>query len=171
MKNKTIFLTLFVVVTALFFSINAFASPDYAFYPVSGIGSTSPVYEFNSDQTPFIYANLTNALPPEGFLIFKTNIDTNWKLGAALQDTVNVNGLQQAEFWFTSPNWSSIVQPGEWTVSGDATITDLFTKNTITRSPTTSFTVNAVPEPISSILFISGGSILAAKRLFRRRKS
>jgi len=68
--------------------------------------------------------------------------------------------------WNSLDNWDIHKQAGEWSVV------------TIWRNPgsggsrfKTSFTVTpVVPEPVSSILFLSGGAVLIARRYWKRKK-
>jgi len=168
MKNRAVFVIL-IIIAALIPVTPAFSTETCLFFPVSGMDSASPVSEFDYGKTPFLYVNLDGELPAEGFDLFNTTISTEWKFNGVLKDTVDREGLNQVEFRFASPNWTSIRQPGLWNVYGTFTIEDLVSHQILNCASSTSFTVNAVPEPVSTILFISGGSILAVKRLFRRR--
>lgn len=165
MNNKKFMGSLIILFVILLSAGNAFADNFLAFYPVASPGSTLETHTFTLGSTPYIYASL----PDEDLLLWYSTVNSDWLFGATLKDTVEREGQNQLEFSFSSLNWSTIAQQGTWYVNGNFSIADQLSQITYNGSGSTSFTYGVVPEPVSMILFISGGAALAAKRSFRRR--
>jgi hypothetical protein len=78
------------------------------------------------------------------------------------------------ELWigFSESYWqNSMRQAGDWTVSALSLLNDKTSGgcgNLKSFGDTVNFKVNAVPEPVSALLFLTGGAAIAA---FRRKKA
>lgn len=80
------------------------------------------------------------------------------------------------EIWvgFSQSYWENTVRKaGDWTVSGLSLLNDRSCGSACSGQlkafgDTVNFKVNAVPEPVSALLFLTGGGAIAA---FRRRKA
>ena len=94
-------------------------------------------------------------------------LKTTWTSSNNVQHSydlsVDFDGLNFfPEYWVSLDNWDNIKEAGSWDVHGQELFYD-------TTGPyDTSFTV--VPEPISSILFVAGGTFLAGRRYKKRMK-
>lgn len=167
------------VISILLFSLqiagNAFAYLQFeAFYPVSKMGEKNTEtqicerHSFNLGEKPYLYI----LLPDQEFPYFKSDVYTDWLLGYEQKDdedilTYNTNEL---EFWLSSDRWFDIEHAGTWNIDGAFAIKNLMTGETISGSGSTYFTVDAAPEPVSTVLFVAGGVPLIAKILQKKRQ-
>ncbi len=166
MSNKT-FLALLVLVIMSAFCNTAFALNFSNFYPVTGFGKTLELqnHEYNYGDTPFIYASISNPNPGTDFL---SSVYTDWYFGDIKKyEGDDVNNATQINFWFSPDKWSTMRQPGTWLVNGNFSIDGV---SYVVGSGSTTFTVRAVPEPVSTILFLTGGAVFLGKRLLREKK-
>jgi hypothetical protein len=163
MKNKGITgLAIF-----LFFTIILTNSASASFfdsfeemYMTSGYGATNERTEFDWTDTPWLYLKL----PDSGFNL----ITTLWKSPDKDNYVIRSKGYEN-EIWLSPGNlWDEIKEEGTWKIK--AHFTSPFS-SPHSGHETAGFTVASaiVPEPVSSILFIAGGAVLACRRYLKKR--
>ena len=77
------------------------------------------------------------------------------------------------EYWITldSYDWFNKSDVGTWNVSVAFKYYGYPpTKILSSGSGNTSFTMNTIPEPVSTLLFLSGGVVLLGRRLLKEKK-
>lgn len=127
----------------------------------------NPTSDFTLSSEPYLYIKISSEYVLDGL---KTK--THWF--SPSEDTYS-NGFNPTishEMWMSltdwldgSQKWSEIAYNGFWTAEGWSSYHG--EGNAIYHSSTT-FNVTGVPEPIASILFLTGGTILAVRRLRRK---
>ena len=179
MKNrKTVIagltLALFLVLGALNCAYADFAS----IFTVGSNGSTTQQSTFTLDQTPWLYVEL-----PEGNLNWASAAGSLWFYDSniipkGVAGDSDFTSPYTREFWLKLDNWDSVAKVGDWHVAAGyelGTPINLFGKEIIIPKDVgvgcTSFNVTAVPEPISTVLFVLGGATLAVRRLRKGRKT
>lgn len=168
MKKISLF-TIVLSIFALSFASSAFAVDppiDIIPVPVAANLSYAEVSEFNLGETPYIYIDLPAA--PDGW--FVSTVETDWYLGADLMGEKNKT-YRTDEYWLTldSYDWYNESNVGTWDVDVLFKYMKYGSSTPLSSgSGSTPFTMSAVPEPISTVLFLLGGATLAARRLRKK---
>jgi len=173
-------LSVFVLsmIAVLFFGKNAFAEfnvLDYAnMYMTSDAGSTDVRTTFEFNEKPWLYINFKEGFESPKDRIGGSLTDTTWTWdgGEAKDQTFTkfVMGNKN-ELWiaFSDSYWKNNMQiAGDWVISATSFLNDktIVPGAGIVNKYTgeVSYKVNAVPEPISCVLFLTGGAAIAAFR-------
>jgi len=115
---------------------------------------------FGLNETPYLYLNLPDNTS-SGFL---NDFHLTGSVWTGPIDFPLPSGLEfsnSEELWLTLPYWDLVKEPGHWDV--DAAF---FYVDGMKGKGSTSFSVS--PEPVSTVLFLAGGGILAVA--LRRKK-
>jgi hypothetical protein len=137
--------------------------------PVPGIDSAAITNSTGAAQTTFTWTQTPyiNSVVDQG----SVSLLQVWQFGAASwnfnvsdDETGDLNNATKTIF-NTFPTWTSIRQAGNWTIS------ETPYKNGGTGTPQSrTFTVNAVPEPVSATLFLLGGVALVGRAIRKNKK-
>ncbi len=163
MKSKGITgLAIFLFFTIILTNSASASFFDYfeEMYMTSGNGTTDRRTEFGWTDTPWLYLKLPNS----GFNL----INTLWKSPDKDNYVIRSKGYEN-EIWLSPGNyWDKIKEEGTWKIK--AHFTSPFS-SPHSGHETAGFTVASaiVPEPVSSILFIAGGAVLACRRYLKKR--
>lgn len=163
LMNKKMFLILFPVVFALLINKNIVFAGFDSIYMVGDSTSITQKTTFGLDETPYLYMNL----PGDGSLYTVWSWwhdpagNTYWDGTAPIFDSTNYQVWLPLTHWF---QWENVKTAGIWTIDAN-----YYFSNNQSGTGVTSFTVT--PEPISSILFLLGGSALAFRQHKKRKKN
>lgn len=164
---KKIFASFVLLLASFCVSSTAFA--DYPNFFTSDQESGSLVDTFTADQDIWLYIQL-----PASGLSFTSYWTTDPTAGSWLSYTTPTTEasswykLNDLSFYDKDGNeygWDEIVQNGVWNIAGTYSYA---IGKPAEGTLSTSFTINAVPEPISAGLFLIGGAALA---VVRRKKA
>lgn len=145
----------FILISIITNNANAYLlfEPFEAIYMTDSYGTT-PKTIFDWNEIPWLYIRL----PEDGF-----NVTLAFWESHDLTVNNSYAGYAQ-EIWLTlgEDKWYDIRTLGEWEIQAR------YTQSPYVGSGSTSFTVT--PEPLSSVLFVTGGATLAALRCWRRKR-
>jgi len=160
---------LFAVIALLLFAAQPgakawAATGDYAaFYTVASSGSTSATSEFNLDSKPWLYLKFNTT----DDIVNSVSWSTPESFDVATSPVVVENLTSTySEYWISmsDADWNTYAATGEWNV---AALSRSGLKGSYTYYiQDKDFTVT--PEPLSCVLFLTGGGLLVA--LKRKRK-
>jgi hypothetical protein len=168
MNKKSIigFLIIFLFMAALVTN-NAFASmppPSYVSFDEMHMTSLNGTYDtrttYDLNETPWLYLKLPAETESSHNVTGSWWNDPDNEVYFLSNDSGQPTSDQ--EIWL-SLNWNSVKKVGQWDVNAFYSAA-----NGTYGSGDTHFTVT--PEPVSYLLFITGGAILTLKRCLKRRK-
>jgi len=143
---------------------------DFQMYTVASDTSSYAVSEFELGSTPYLYIRLPS--PPGG--LWYSEVDSDWWNGSIFEGEADRTGFQSIyHIELTGHDWSDASNAGTWTINADYWYKMLGSGFVLSSdSGYTTFTMKnttAVPEPVSTILFLAGGSALFGRRFIRRK--
>lgn len=133
---------------------SVFADFD-AIYMTDSSGSFISQTIFDWGDTPWLYLKL----PESGLNVTQSN----WKDPDSNYYFIGSDPGTEQEIWLSLNDWDSIKRTGLW----EAEAVYSYASGSFS-SGSTSFTVS--PEPISSILFVTGGATLAVRHYRKKKK-
>ena len=162
MLSRKFALLIVVVVSLLAFAENASAVPSAYMVNEENSFSAQPgtPATYNWEKQPWLYFSV-----PSG--IFAYSISWWNHIGDPVK-TYNIElPNNTGNIWHgfsTFAEWTAIRKAGDWTVRADYTNADGYSS-----TGEVPFKINAVPEPISSALFLLGGGVIAVLKLRKRK--
>ncbi|MDD5072551.1 MAG: PEP-CTERM sorting domain-containing protein [Candidatus Omnitrophica bacterium] len=170
MKNL-FFILLVVAFLSVAHSGFSDVSQSPVFYPFSSSNPNIEIHTFDLGQTPYLYLQL----PSGEYGFYLSSIETNWYHGDSDEGGYTALGIERLVYNNNptptlSRDWSNGSNIGTWYIYADYTISG--TLKSASGEGSTWFTIrdpNAVPEPVSTILFLVGGAALAGKRFLRKK--
>jgi len=163
--NKKFLAAIGFISVAVFVN-NTFANVNYSqMFTVGSSGSTKPKASFSPNEKPTLYLKLPDTTYDFSF----TETDWDW-----LGDEGNSHSpapVSQAgsDIWvsFSDEQWTQFNREGEWHIDS---ISTLFDNGNFTSMVTGSTTYTVTPEPVSTVLFLSGFGAFALAGSKRRKR-
>lgn len=182
MRNMISRVMLLALLSLFLVGDNAFAAFELESYATmfmtstKGVIPTSSKTDFNLNEQPWLYIRFFGTAP-ETATFGGSKTDTTWIWeGGEVKDKpfLKVFLGTKNDLWlgFSGSYWKNNMQiVGDWTVSAKTVLDSMASTDPggdlRPFGQTINFRVNAVPEPVSALLFLTGGAALAA---FRRRR-
>jgi hypothetical protein len=160
MKRKITVIAIFLFIISISFNLPVLASTgpvlEYSkIWTVGSNGSADPKTVFYWNETPWLYLEL----PVEGL-----NFTGSWWEDPESNFYFADNGVSEAiEIWISLESWGVDKKPGDWNI-------DAFTSYASGSVVVGQASFTVVPEPASTILFLSGVGTLVVTRFWRSRK-
>ena len=162
--NKKLFMALAVLVFSLVLVSGTAFAKTYnitTVYTVDSYGSTTLQDTYAWDEVPWLYFELPTNAGSNMIVASSSWYDESGDLQYSISNDYSKGTTQ---IWQTpGNNWNPLL--GDWSVTASYTAKGPKTNGT----GATSFTVT--PEPISSILFLTGGATLGFRRFRKKRMS
>ena len=166
-NRKAVIAGLVVVLFLVLGAVNCAYADFTNIFTVGSNGSEVKQSVFTLNQTPWLYLEL----PSTGFNVAasvwsdpSSNPFTVTEVGGNTKYWLSLNsGLDESNNPVT---WNSVKQVGTWNITAGYLYP--FSTKDYAGAGETSFKVTAVPEPVSTVLFLLGGATLAVRR-FRRK--
>lgn len=156
---------LFMVLAVFIFSLAVLAGSAFAkvsitnLYTVGSSGDSTLQDTFTLYETPWLYFEVS------GGSKWNTYASESWWFdpGSTQQGYVTIDYAGDVtQIWHSLSNWDSVKSMGLWTVDAE------YSEGSW-NSDTASTTFTVTPEPISSILFLTGGATLGFRRFWKKR--
>ena len=171
MRKKLAVAGLMVVLFLALVTVNCAYADFTNIFMTDSNGSTTPKSTFTLDETPWLYLEL----PHSGF-----NVGVSFWTSPS-SDPFFVQGLSTgSQYWLSLDSgldddnnpisWDSVKQLGLWNINAGYLYPLSDRRNPESGVGTASFNVTAVPEPVASVLFITGGTMLLVRRLRKGKK-
>ncbi|MBI4849909.1 MAG: PEP-CTERM sorting domain-containing protein [Nitrospirae bacterium] len=169
MKNRSFkVLIVAILFSTILLANNIFASPITfdAMYTVNSEGSTILKDTFNLTETPWVYLELPQTGQNITFAWW-TGPDTECINNPLCFVTTGSNNDADGKIWLSLPNWDSVKKTGTWTIEANSSLPPC-----CLVEGTTSFTVvQAVPEPSSFLLLLTGITGFLGLLRFRNKRN
>ena len=180
MRNKSGLIIALSLICLLLFGHNAFAAFELNTYAkmfvtnAEGNVATSSQAAFGWNEQPWLYIKFYD--PSSANPTSMNSITWTWDGTPTDKSFFKFYMGSNNEIWlgFSQSCWENTVRKaGDWTISGlsllnDRSCGDACSGQLKSFGDTVNFKVNAVPEPVSALLFLTGGGAIAA---LRRRKA
>lgn len=159
--NKATLMMIGFLVFSLICVGSAFADAVPHMTTADGVTTTQPgaPSTYDWEQKPWFYFTL-----PVNTLTYSVSW---WKYSGDSFTTPNLEITDgQSQLWHGLDNWFDLRKSGDWTVRAD------YSYGTgVGSTGTVNFKVNPAPEPISSALFLLGGTVLAVRQYRKKKRS
>ena len=160
---KKVFSLLILFMIVLTTSVFAANDPITTIYMTDAEFSTIPRDTFSLHEIPWLYFQV-----PVDPQVQDVKSTSSWSDSLSNVYQVSENEAGVVEIWHVLTSWDSSKTAGVWNVDANYSIGK--GKNKVIGSGSTSFAATATgPEPVSSILFLTGGATFAVRYWKKRR--